>query len=92
MRILLTKSIFSQFIAEFAHAVHLNVVEKDEDDVLVVEYSQFFKVSLIDAHWRCGCGYLEKCSLPCRHLLKTLLLKGRPIIEHIPTRWRSTGE
>jgi hypothetical protein len=31
VRLLLTKSIFSQFISEFAHTLRLELVEKDED-------------------------------------------------------------
>jgi hypothetical protein len=39
VRLLLTKSIFSQFISKFAHALRLELVDKDEDEVLVVEHS-----------------------------------------------------
>jgi hypothetical protein len=61
VRLLLTKSIFSQFLSELAHALRLDLVQKDEVQVFVSEDSHFFKVCLIDDHWRCDCGYTEKC-------------------------------
>jgi hypothetical protein len=71
--------------------MHLQAVEKDDDKMLVQEYGEFFAVTKVGEHWQCGCGYLEKCMLPCRHVLRVLLNVGESIIAHIPDQWRTKG-
>ena len=87
LRLLLDKTIFAQLISELAEVIHLELVEKEEDLVFVFENTRFFQVRK-HKNWQCDCGYLQKCCLPCRHLLKLLIFKKQSIIEHLPERWK----
>ena len=64
-------------------------MERSDEEFFVKEFRRYYPVLEEEGRWTCRCGYMEKCGLPCRHIIRVLIFRKGSILEHLPERWKA---
>lgn len=83
IRVILSKPIFTIFIEEIIKSMNCEIVEKNSSEAYIKEGGIFFQLQSNQSKLKCTCLFTIKSALPCRHLLRFLLVKKKSILEYI---------
>jgi hypothetical protein len=55
---------------------------------MVKDGANIFELEKKGENLYCSCEYLDRTALPCRHLLRAIIISKKSIMRIIPDRWR----
>src|SRR5580698_7863838 len=72
-----------QIIKNYIESLPMNVNE--EGTIWVVDEHE---LTIMDRRLTCACRYIDKCGIPCSHLVKLIVLLHEDILNYIHKRWQ----
>jgi hypothetical protein len=82
IRHIVCENIYKRFLENYIQSLSLKFIE--EGDIWVVDDHE---VAIRNEKLFCACGFLEKCGIPCTHLIKLIVELREDPSQYIHKRW-----